>query len=132
MLRVNFLLAVAAAILAAASLVRLRAGVLRPLAGNRSTRPCSRRSASGCVLQNGELLAWGGVGPEHCPPFPTRRSCGPGLAGAAPARRAGAALVLILGAHLLIHRTSLGVPARDFQDGETVRPHGIAIGRIRR
>jgi branched-chain amino acid transport system permease protein len=44
----------------------------------------------------------------------------------------GAALVLILGAHLLIHRTSLGVAMRaTFQDRETAALMGIEIGRIR-
>ena len=134
MLRVDFLLAVAAAILggglAGAACERV---LLRPLAGESIDTTMLATIGLWIVLQNGELLAWGGVARSIAHPFPTPPVV-LGPVSLAPLRLAvlGAALVLILGAHLLIHRTSLGVAMRaTFQDGETAALMGIEIGRIR-
>ena len=134
MLRVDFLLAVAAAILggglAGAACERV---LLRPLAGESIDTTMLATIGLWIVLQNGELLAWGGVARSIAHPFPTRPVV-LGPVSLAPLRLAvlGAALVLILGAHLLIHRTSLGVAMRaTFQDRETAALMGIEIGRIR-
>ena len=134
MLRVDFLLAVAAAILggglAGAACERV---LLRPLAGESIDTTMLATIGLWIVLQNGELLAWGGVARSIVHPFPTPPIV-LGPVSLAPLRLValGAALVLILGAHLLIHRTSLGVAMRaTFQDRETAALMGIEIGRIR-
>jgi branched-chain amino acid transport system permease protein len=134
MLRLDFLLAVAAAILggglAGAACERV---LLRPLAGESIDTTMLATIGLWIVLQNGELLAWGGVARSIAHPFPTRPVV-LGPVSLAPLRLAvlGAALVLIVGAHLLIHRTSLGVAMRaTFQDRETAALMGIEIGRIR-
>jgi branched-chain amino acid transport system permease protein len=134
MLRLDFLLAVAAAILggglAGAACERV---LLRPLAGESIDTTMLATIGLWIVLQNGELLAWGGVARSIAHPFPTRPVV-LGPVSLAPLRLAvlGAALVLIMGAHLLIHRTSLGVAMRaTFQDRETAALMGIEIGRIR-
>jgi len=134
MLRLDFLLADAAAILggglAGAACERV---LLRPLAGESIDTTMLATIGLWIVLQNGELLAWGGVARSIAHPFPTRPVV-LGPVSLAPLRLAvlGAALVLIVGAHLLIHRTSLGVAMRaTFQDRETAALMGIEIGRIR-
>ena len=134
MLRVDFLLAVAAAILggglAGAACERV---LLRPLAGESIDTTMLATIGLWIVLQNGELLAWGGVARSIAHPFPTPPVV-LGPVSLAPLRLVvlGAALVLILGSHLLIHRTSLGVAMRaTFQDRETAALMGIEIGRIR-
>jgi len=133
-LRVDFFLAVAAAILggglAGAACERV---LLRPLAGESIDTTMLATIGLWIVLQNGELLAWGGVARSIVHPFPTPPIV-LGPVSLAPLRLValGAALVLILGAHLLIHRTSLGVAMRaTFQDRETAALMGIEIGRIR-
>jgi branched-chain amino acid transport system permease protein len=84
------------------------------------------------VMQNGELLAWGGVAKSIPHPFPTA----PFTLGAlsiAPLRVfvLGAALALIGAAWLVIHRTRLGKAMRaTFQDRETAALMGVRIDRI--
>jgi branched-chain amino acid transport system permease protein len=107
--------------------------LLRPLAGESIDTTMLATIGLWIVLQNGELLAWGGVARSIAHPFPTPPVV-LGPVSLAPLRLVvlGAALVLILGAHLLIHRTSLGVAMRaTFQDRETAALMGIEIGRIR-
>ena len=85
------------------------------------------------ALQNGELLAWGGVARSIPHPFPTAPLV-IGPVSLAPLRLVvlGAALLLILGAHCLIHRTPLGLALRaTFEDGETAALMGVDIGRMR-
>ncbi|MGH7332906.1 MAG: branched-chain amino acid ABC transporter permease [Candidatus Rokuibacteriota bacterium] len=84
------------------------------------------------TMQNGELLAWGGVAKAIEHPFPTEPvSLGP--VSVAPIRIfvLGAVLVLILGSHLLINRTRMGTAMRaTFQDRETAALMGIDVARI--
>jgi branched-chain amino acid transport system permease protein len=84
------------------------------------------------VMQNGELLVWGGVAKSIPHPFPTAPlTLGP--MSIAPLRLfvLGAALGLIAGAHLLIQQTRLGCAMRaTFQDPDTAALMGVRIARI--
>ena len=84
------------------------------------------------ALQNGELLAWGGVAKSIPHPFPTAPlTLGP--VSIAPLRVfvVATALALIVAAWLLIQRTRLGRAMRaTFQDRETAALMGVKIGRI--
>jgi branched-chain amino acid transport system permease protein len=84
------------------------------------------------AMQNGELLAWGGVAKSIPHPFPTEPlTLGP--LGLAPLRLfvLVAALALIAGTHVIIHRTRLGRAMRaTFQDADTAALMGVRIGRI--
>ncbi|HET9488694.1 MAG TPA: branched-chain amino acid ABC transporter permease [Methylomirabilota bacterium] len=84
------------------------------------------------AMQNGELLIWGGVAKSIPHPFPTAPlTLGP--LSIAPLRVfvLAAALALILGAHLIVHRTRLGRAMRaTFQDADTAALMGVRIGRI--
>jgi branched-chain amino acid transport system permease protein len=84
------------------------------------------------AMQNGELLIWGGVAKSIPHPFPTAPlTFGP--LSIAPLRVfvLAAALALILGAHLIVHRTRLGRAMRaTFQDADTAALMGVRIGRI--
>jgi branched-chain amino acid transport system permease protein len=84
------------------------------------------------AMQNGELLAWGGVAKSIPHPFPTAPlTLGP--LGLAPLRLFVliAALALIAGTYLIIHRTRLGRAMRaTFQDADTAALMGVRIGRI--
>ena len=131
---VDFFVAVLAAIAVGAALGWVcEVTLLRPLRGESIDTTMLVMIGVWIVMQNAELLAWGGVARSIAHPFPTPPVV-LGPVSLAPLRLAvlGAALVLILGAHLLIHRTSLGVAMRaTFQDGETAALMGIEIGRIR-
>jgi branched-chain amino acid transport system permease protein len=84
------------------------------------------------AMQNGELLLWGGVAKSIPHPFPTAPLTLGGVS-LAPLRLfvLVAALGLIGGAHLLIHRTRLGRAMRaTFQDAETAALMGVRIRRI--
>jgi branched-chain amino acid transport system permease protein len=84
------------------------------------------------VMQNGELLAWGGVAKAVPHPFPTAPLV-LGPLSIAPLRLfvLGAAAVLIAAAWLCLHRTRLGRAMRaTFQDRETAALMGVRIGRI--
>jgi branched-chain amino acid transport system permease protein len=84
------------------------------------------------AMQNGELLAWGGVAKSIPHPFPTAPlTLGP--LGLAPLRLFVllAALALIAGTYLIIHRTRMGRAMRaTFQDADTAALMGVRIGRI--
>jgi branched-chain amino acid transport system permease protein len=84
------------------------------------------------AMQNGELLLWGGVAKSIPHPFSTAPLTLGGVS-LAPLRLfvLVAALGLIGGAHLLIHRTRLGRAMRaTFQDAETAALMGVRIRRI--
>jgi branched-chain amino acid transport system permease protein len=84
------------------------------------------------AMQNGELLAWGGVAKSVPTPFPSAPLV-LGPLSVAPLRVFvfAAALALILGAHLLLSRTRLGRAMRaTFQDRETAALMGVRIERI--
>src|SRR5437879_13681770 len=84
------------------------------------------------AMQNGELLVWGGLTEPIPLPFSTTPLTLGGVS-LAPLRLfvLVAALGLIVGAHLLIHRTRLGRAMRaTFQDADTAALMGVRIRRI--
>jgi branched-chain amino acid transport system permease protein len=106
--------------------------LLRPLRGQSIDTVMLVMIGLWIAMQNGELLAWGGVAKSIPHPFPTQPlTLGP--LSIAPLRLfvLGAALGLIAGAHLLIHRTRLGCAMRaTFQDPDTAALMGVRIARI--
>ena len=84
------------------------------------------------AMQNAELLGWGGVAKSIPHPFPTAPVV-LGPVSVAPIRLfvLGTVLALIVGSHLLIHRTRLGTAMRaTFQDRETAALMGVDIGGV--
>ena len=84
------------------------------------------------AMQNSELLLWGGVAKSIPHPFSTAPLTLGGVS-LAPLRLfvLVAALGLIVGTHLLIHRTRLGRAMRaTFQDADTAALMGVRIRRI--
>ncbi len=107
--------------------------LLRPLRGESLETVMLVMIGLWIAMQNGELLAWGGVAKSIPHPFPTAPlTLGP--LGIAPLRLfvLAAALGLILGAYLIIHKTTLGRAMRaTFQDPDTAALMGVRIARIR-
>jgi len=106
--------------------------LLRPLRGESIDTTMLVTIGLWIVLQNGELLVWGGVAKSIPHPFPTAPIV-LGPVSVAPLRLfvMAAVLALIAGAHLLIHRTPLGTAMRaTFQDHDTAALMGIDTGRI--
>lgn len=122
-------LAIVAGALAGAVCERV---LLRPLRGQSIDTVMLVMIGLWIVMQNAELLAWGGVAKSVPTPFPTE----PVVAGAvsvAPLRIFVFVVsgLLILGAHLLLSRTKLGRAMRaTFQDRETAALMGVSIERI--
>jgi branched-chain amino acid transport system permease protein len=107
--------------------------LLRPLRGESIDTVMLVMIGLWIAMQNGELLAWGGVAKSIPHPFPTAPLV-LGPLSVAPLRLfvLGAALTLIAGAHLLIQRTRLGRAMRaTFQDPDTAALMGVRIHRIR-
>ncbi len=129
----NFFAAVAAAIVAGALAGALCERVLlRPLRDESIDTTMLVMIGLWIVLQNGELLAWGGVARSIPHPFPTAPIV-VGPVGIAPLRLfvVVTALALIAAAWLDIQRTRLGTAMRaTFQDRETAALMGVRIGRI--
>ena len=84
------------------------------------------------ILQNSELLVWGGVGKPIPTPFPeTPLTIGPVSVSPLRVFVLMMALVLIGATYALIHRTRLGMAMRaTFQDGETAELMGVDIKGI--
>ena len=84
------------------------------------------------VMQNLELLTWGGVSKTLLNPFSTQPVVvGPISIGQLRLFVFGVAVVLIAGSHLLIHRTKLGRAMRaTFQDQQAAALMGVGIERI--
>ncbi len=106
--------------------------LLRPLRGQSIDTVMLVMIGLWIAMQNAELLVWGGVAKSIPHPFPTAPlTLGP--VSIAPLRVfvLAAALALILGAHLVVHRTRLGRAMRaTFQDPDTAALMGVRIGRI--
>lgn len=106
--------------------------LLRPLRGESIDSVMLVMIGLWIAMQNGELLAWGGVAKSIPHPFPTAPlTLGP--LSIAPLRLfvLAAALVLIATAHLVIQRTRLGRAMRaTFQDPDTAALMGVRIRRI--
>jgi branched-chain amino acid transport system permease protein len=121
--------AIAGGCLLGAALERL---LLRPLRGESIDTTMLVMIGVWIALQNGELLVWGGVARTIPHPFPTAPVV-LGPISVAPLRLfvLGAVIALIVGAHLLIHRTPIGMAMRaTFQDRETARLMGIDVDRV--
>ncbi len=132
-LSVPFFLAIALAILGGGLLgAACERVLLRPLRGESIDTTMLVTIGLWIVLQNGELLVWGGVAKSIPHPFPTAPIV-LGPVSVAPLRLfvMAAVLALIAGAHLLIHRTPLGTAMRaTFQDHDTAALMGIDTARI--
>jgi branched-chain amino acid transport system permease protein len=129
----NFFAAIGAAIVVGAAAGALCERVLlRPLRDESIDTTMLVMIGLWIALQNGELLAWGGVAKSIPHPFSTAPlTLGP--VGIAPLRVfvVATALALIVAAWLLIQRTRLGRAMRaTFQDRETAALMGVRIGRI--
>jgi branched-chain amino acid transport system permease protein len=106
--------------------------LLRPLRGQSIDTVMLVMIGVWIAMQNGELLLWGGVAKSIAHPFPTAPLT-LGALSLAPLRLfvLVAALGLIVGAHLLIHRTRLGRAMRaTFQDADTAALMGVRVRRI--
>jgi branched-chain amino acid transport system permease protein len=128
-----FVAALAAAVVAGVALGALTERVLlRPLRGQSIDTVMLVMIGLWITMQNAELLVWGGVAQSIPHPFPTAPlTLGP--LSIAPLRLfvLAAALALILGAHLIVHRTQLGRAMRaTFQDPDTAALMGVRIGQI--
>jgi len=106
--------------------------LLRPLRGESIDTVMLVMIGVWIVLQNAELLVWGGIAKSIPHPFPTAPLV-LGPLSIAPLRLfvLFAALALIGLAWLAIHRTRLGMAMRaTFQDRDTAALMGVPIGRI--
>ena len=130
---VNFFLAIPLAIvggaLVGAACERL---LLRPLGAASIDTTMLVMIGLWITLQNGELLAWGGVAKSVPTPFPTEPLVwGPVSVSILRVFVFVVSALLILGAHLLLARTRLGRAMRaTFQDRETAALMGVSIERI--
>ncbi len=128
----NFLVAILGAILVGALAGALVERLLAPLRHESIDTTMLLMIGVWIAMQNGELLAWGGVAKNIPTPFPTEPVV-LGPLSVAPLRlfvlfvTAG----LIVGSHLLIQHTKLGRAMRaTFQDQETAALMGVNVERI--
>ncbi len=133
LVHVNFFVAVAAALLVgAAAGAACERVLLRPLAGESIDTTMLVMIGVSIALQNAMLVSFGGVAKSVPHPFPTAPIV-LGPVSIAPLRLVvlGAALVLIAGSYLVIHRTRLGQAMRaTFQDPDTAQLMGVRIQRV--
>ena len=133
MLDVNFFLALFLAIVGGCLLgAVIELVLIRPLRAAEIETTMLVTIGAWIVLQNSELLVWGGVAKAIRTPFPeTALVLGP--VSVSPLRLfvVGMALLLIGGTYALIHRTKLGMGMRaTFQDRETAELMGLDIRSI--
>jgi branched-chain amino acid transport system permease protein len=133
MVSMNFFLALAFAI-AAGFVVGLviEFVLLRPVRGADIDTTMLVMIGAWIIMQNTELLAWGGVAKSVATPFPeTPLVIGP--VSVSPLRLfvLAAATLLIVATYLLIHRSRLGMAMRaTFQDREVAALMGVNINGI--
>jgi branched-chain amino acid transport system permease protein len=130
---VNFFLAIPLAIVAGALIgAACERLLLRPLRAASIDTTMLVMIGLWITLQNGELLAWGGVAKSVPTPFPTEPLVwGPLSVSILRIFVFVVSALLILGAHLLLARTRLGRAMRaTFQDRETAALMGVSIERI--
>jgi branched-chain amino acid transport system permease protein len=129
----DFFVALLAAIALGALLGALcERALLRPLRGESIDTTMLVMIGLWIVMQNGELLGWGGVAKSIPHPFPTAPLV-LGPVSIAPLRLfvLAAAALLIGASHALVQRTKLGKAMRaTFQDAETAALMGVRIERI--
>lgn len=106
--------------------------LLRPLRGANIDTTMLIMIGAWIVMQNFEQLVWSGVAKSVTHPFPAEPLVvGPVSVFWIRIFVFAVAVLLIVGAHLLIHRTRLGKAMRaTFQDRETAALMGVNIGAI--
>ncbi len=106
--------------------------LLRPLRGASIETTMLVMIGAWIAMQNGEQLLWTGIAKSINHPFPEAPLVlGPVSVSWIRVFVFAVAVLLIAGAHLLIHRTSLGMAMRaTFQDRETASLMGVNIGTI--
>jgi branched-chain amino acid transport system permease protein len=132
-LGLNFFLALLVAIVAGCALGALLEFVLlRPMRGADIDITMLIMIGAWIVLQNAELLGWGGVAKSITTPFPEEPLViGPVSLSWLRVFVLAAALVLIVGTYLLVDRTKLGKAMRaTFQDSDTAALMGVNVSRI--
>jgi len=132
-LGLNFFLGLVVAVAAGAVLgVLIEIILLRPMRGADIDTVMLVMIGGWIVLQNTELLAWGGVAKSIPTPFPeTPLVIGPVSVSWLRLFVLGVALLLIVGSYLLIHRTKLGKAMRaTFQDTDTAALMGVNIRAV--
>jgi branched-chain amino acid transport system permease protein len=130
---VNFFLALALAVLAGVVLgAVIEIVLLRPMRGADIDTTMLIMIGAWIVMQNLEILTWGGVAKATVTPFPeTPLVLGPVSLSWLRLFVLGLALVLIAATYVLINRTKLGKAMRaTFQDADTAALMGININRI--
>jgi branched-chain amino acid transport system permease protein len=133
MLGMNFFAALACAVLAGFLLgLLIELALLRPVRGADIDTTMLVMIGAWIVMQNTELMAWGGVAKSVPTPFPeTPLTIGP--VSMSPLRLfvLAMAMLLILLTYLLIHRTKLGMAMRaTFQDTDVAALMGVNIHGI--
>jgi branched-chain amino acid transport system permease protein len=128
----NFILALVGAMLAGAIVGSLVDRLLAPLRHESIDTTMLLMIGVWIVMQNLELLTWGGVSKTLVNPFSTQPVvAGPISIGQLRLFVFGVAVLLIVGSHLLIHRTKLGRAMRaTFQDQQAAALMGVGIERI--
>ena len=132
-LQLNFFLALLVAVVAGLALGGLiELILLRPMRAADIDTTMLVMIGAWIVMQNTELLAWGGVAKAIVSPFPeTPLVIGPISVSGLRIFVLVAALLLIIGTYLLINRTRLGKAMRaTFQDRDTAALMGVDINRI--
>jgi branched-chain amino acid transport system permease protein len=130
---VNFFLALALAVIGGMVLGALiELVLLRPMRGADIDTTMLIMIGAWIVMQNTEMLTWGGVAKAVVTPLPeTPLVIGPVSLSWLRLFVLGLALVLIAGTYVLINRTKLGKAMRaTFQDADTAALMGININRI--
>ncbi len=129
----NFFLALVAAMVLGVGLGALiEVVLLRPLRGANIDTTMLVMIGAWIALQNTEQLVWTGVAKSINHPFPIEPLViGPVSVSWSRVFVFAVAVLLIVGAHLLIHRTKLGKAMRaTFQDRETAALMGVSINAI--
>jgi branched-chain amino acid transport system permease protein len=132
-LELNFFFALAIAVIAGALLGALiEITLLRPMRTQDIDTIMLVMIGAWIVMQNTELLLWGGVAKAIVTPFPeTPLVIGPVSLSWLRVFVLIVALLLIVGSYLLIHRTKLGKAMRaTFQDRDTAALMGVNIKGI--
>ena len=132
-LGLNFFLGLVVAILAGMLLgAMIEIALLRPMRGADVDTVMLVMIGAWIVMQNTELLVWGGVAKSIVTPFPDAPLViGPVSISWLRVFVLAAALLLILGAYAVIHRTKLGKAMRaTFQDPDAAALMGVHIKGI--
>jgi branched-chain amino acid transport system permease protein len=132
-LGLNFFLGLVVAVVAGMLLgAMIEIALLRPMRGADIDTVMLVMIGAWIVMQNTELLVWGGVAKSIATPFPDAPLViGPVSISWLRVFVLAAALLLILGAYALIHRTKLGKAMRaTFQDPDAAALMGVHIKGI--